>query len=217
MTERRWYLAGLGLIWTLWAGTAAATEVEVVGLFPNKAVVVVDGRRHVLAEGEATAGGVRLMNADSGGALLEVDGEQRYYPLGGRIGTTYRAPESTSVQVVRDNTGMYTTVGSINGRTVDFLVDTGASSVALSAPEARRLGIPYRLEGAPIYVNTASGRAQAWALRLAAVKVGGIELRNVDAVVIDNGGPERALLGMSFLGRIKTRHEGNVLFLEQTR
>ena len=217
MTERRWYLAGLGLIWTLWAGMAAATEVEVVGLFPNKAVVVVDGRRHVLAEGEATAGGVRLMNADSGGALLEVDGEQRYYPLGGRIGTTYRAPESTSVQVVRDNTGMYTTVGSINGRTVDFLVDTGASSVALSAPEARRLGIPYRLEGAPIYVNTASGRAQAWALRLAAVKVGGIELRNVDAVVIDNGGPERALLGMSFLGRIKTRHEGNVLFLEQTR
>ena len=217
MTERRWYLAGLGLIWTLWAGMAAATEVEVVGLFPNKAVVVVDGRRHVLAEGEATAGGVRLMNADSGGALLEVDGEQRYYPLGGRIGTTYRAPESTSVQVVRDNMGMYTTVGSINGRTVDFLVDTGASSVALSAPEARRLGIPYRLEGAPIYVNTASGRAQAWALRLAAVKVGGIELRNVDAVVIDNGGPERALLGMSFLGRIKTRHEGNVLFLEQTR
>lgn len=213
----RFVLFGLAIALLLSAGSAAGTDVQVVGLFPNKAVVLVDGRRHVLAVGETTPGGVRLLDADSGGALLEVDGERRYFPLGGRIGTTYRAPESTTVQVVRDNAGMYTTVGSINGRTVDFLVDTGASTVAISAVEARRLGIAYRLDGAPIRVKTASGQADAWALRLDSVKVGGIELRNVDAVVIEASSPEHALLGMSFLGRIKTRHEGNVLFLEQMR
>jgi aspartyl protease family protein len=197
-------------------GHALAVEsLYAVALFPGKAVLEVDGVRHTLAVGEASPEGVELISADSDRAVVRVGGVERELPLGGRIGGQFSSSEAPSVYVYRDRAGMFTTVGSINGQPVRFMVDTGASAVAISEVEARRLGIQYRLRGEEIRVRTASGIAPAHAVMLDRVKVGGIELRNVQGVVVEGEQPAVALLGMSFLSRLTTRNEGDAMVLER--
>ena len=103
----------------------------------------------------------------------------------------------------------------INGLPVGFLVDTGASSVAMNAGEARRLGIDFRVDGDSTYVSTASGVARAYRVRLDRVKVGAIELRNVEALVVDGSSPTEVLLGMSFLQRLELMNQGDHLTLRR--
>ena len=110
---------------------------------------------------------------------------------------------------------MFKTTGSINGYTVNFLVDTGASSIALNSNMAKRLGLQYKLKGDPTIVTTASGSVSAYSINLDRVKVGEIMLRNVAAVVIDGSEPSTPLLGMSYLGRLNIVNEGQVMKLEQ--
>jgi len=193
----------------------AAPDVRVVGLFSDRAVVLIDGRQHVLKAGQDGAEGVRLLAADSETALLEIDGREVEARLDGRITARKHTAEVQEVQVWRNSAGMYTTVGSINGLTVSFLVDTGASQVALNADEARRLGIDFRVSGTPIAVGTASGVAHGWAVTLATVKVGSLELRNVGAVVLEGNTPQHVLLGMTYLGRLEIDNDGRMMTLRK--
>ncbi|MBT2969476.1 MAG: aspartyl protease [gamma proteobacterium symbiont of Ctena orbiculata] len=195
--------------------TLAVERILVEALFTDKAMVSIDGVRRLLKLNQTSPEGVRLISASSSEAVLEVDGEQRSYPLGGHITTRFSKPELVTAKVWRNQAGAYTTVGTINGRTVNFLVDTGATAVAMHANQAKRLGISYRLEGNPIYVNTASGTAAAYDVVLDRVQVGDITLTNVRGFVIDNNGPGRVLLGMSFLNRVKMEDQGSVLILEK--
>ncbi len=109
---------------------------------------------------------------------------------------------------------MYQASGSINGYSVDMLVDTGASTVALNAATARRLGIDYE-NASPVVVRTASGMETAYRVQLDRVQIGEIYQRNVAAVVIDGPEPSRALLGMSFLRELDIDHRGDRLELRQ--
>lgn len=211
---RRWAL-GVGLLGLGLYGGVWAADVRVVGLFKDKAVISVDGRRHLLSRGERSPEGIGLVEADSRGAVLEIDGRRRRYTLDGRVGAVYETPQRARVQVVRDNAGMFTTVGGINGQTVNFLIDTGASAVAMGELQARRLGLAYRLEGEPTVARTASGPVRAWALRLDRVRLGGIEFRGVRALVVQGGPEDHVLLGMSFLNRLHLHRKGNVLVLEK--
>jgi aspartyl protease family protein len=193
----------------------ASPDVRVVGLFNGRAVVLIDGRQHVLRAGQGSTEGVRLLAADSESALLEIDGREIEARLDGRVTARKRTAEVQEVQVWRNSAGMYTTVGSINGLTVTFLVDTGASQVALNANEARRLGIDFRVRGTPTAVGTASGVARAWAVTLDTVKVGSLELRNVGAVVLEGNTPQHALLGMTYLGRLEIDNDGRLMTLRK--
>ena len=186
-----------------------------VGLFSDRAVLLIDGRQHVLRAGQSSPGGVRLLAADSESALLEIDGREVEARLDGRISARKRTAEVQEVQVWQNNAGMYTTVGSINGLPVSFLVDTGASQVALNADEARRLGIDFRVSGTPAAVGTASGVVRAWAITLDTVKVGSLELRNVGAVVLEGNTPQHALLGMTYLGRLEINNDGRLMTLRK--
>ncbi|NNJ94139.1 MAG: TIGR02281 family clan AA aspartic protease, partial [Halobacteria archaeon] len=103
--------------------------------------------------------------------------------------------------------------GAINGLTVPFLVDTGASTVAMNSAQARRLGIDFRVDGEPATVVTASGRTDAWKLKLRSVKVGALEVKGVEAVVIDGEQPATTLLGMSYLGRVEINNDGQLMTL----
>lgn len=193
----------------------AAPDVRVVGLFNDRAVVLIDGKRRLLKAGQTSPEGVKLISATSESAVLEVDGRRMTGALDGRISARTRTAAVKEFQVWRDTRGMYTTVGSINGLTVSFLVDTGATQVAMNAGAARRLGIDYRVVGNPSAVKTASGVAKAWSVTLASVKVGDIMLRNIGAVVLDGAQPEQVLLGMSFLGRLEIDNDGHLLTLRQ--
>ncbi|GAB3380928.1 retropepsin-like aspartic protease family protein [Azotobacter armeniacus] len=214
MLRFRWFAASLPLAFA--ASLAAALQVRVVGLFPGAAVVSVDGRRQLLKVGQEGPGGVRLIAADSRSALLQVDGEERRYELtrdyGERDG--FAPPGKARLGVARGEGGHYWVAGSIGGQSVQFLVDTGATTVALSESQARRLGIDYRVGGRPVRVSTANGTAQGWQVKLNRVKVGTLEVLGVEAVVLQGDSPSTALLGMSFLSRVRWRDEQGMLMLE---
>lgn len=202
-----------GCLALLAAAAMATPDVRVVGLFSDRAVVVIDGQQHILRVGGRSVQGVRLIKADSNAAVLDVDGERMTARLDGRVTRAKPVAPRTSVQVFRNAHGMYTSVGAINGLPVPFLVDTGASSVAMNADQARRLGIDFRVVGERVTVVTASGNTPAWRVVLDSVKLGDIEARNVPGVVIDGAEPSTTLLGMSFLNRLEISNDGQVMSL----
>ncbi len=197
------------------AGTAAVSKITVVGLFKDTAIVVIDGTRRLLRSGDTSPEGVTLVSATSSEAVLEIDGERKRYGLGGQIGGSYARSEQPKVRIWPTPNHMYLVTGSINGFPVDFIVDTGATLVSLSGREARRLGIDYRVVGTPGHSSTASGIEKIYLVKLDKVRVGDIELRNVQGAVHDGDFPPSTLLGMSFLGRLTMRQEGQVLELEK--
>ncbi len=197
------------------AGAQAATKVTVVGLFKNTAIVVIDGTRRLLRSGDTSPEGVKLISATSSEAVLEIDGEQKHYGLGGQIGGSYARPERAKVRIWPTPDRMYVVLGSINGFPVKFIVDTGATLVSLSGREAKRLGIDYRVVGTPGRSSTASGIEKIYVVNLDKVKVGDIEIRNVRGAVHDGDFPPATLLGMSFLSRLTMRQDGLVLELEK--
>ncbi len=193
----------------------AATSVQVVGLFPGAAVLSVDGQRKLVRVGQTGPAGVQVVSVDSRSAVLRVDGVERSYGLSREYNTAgVAAPQKQTLSIARSNGGHYWAEGAINGRAQQFLVDTGATSVALNENHARRLGIDYRTRGQPIQVSTASGTAKGWRVTLDKVSVGSLQVLGVEAVVLEGASPSEALLGMSFLNRVGWRVENNLLVLE---
>jgi len=191
------------------------SHIEVMALFKNKAMVSINDKQHLLKVGDKATSGVKLIQASAKYAVLEVNGKRSKYNLGNRVRASYTKTEKKKVQIYRDGQGMFKTVGSINGYTVNFLVDTGASVIALNSALARRLGLQYKLKGEETMVATASGRALAYSVRLDQVKIGEIMLRNIDAVILEGNDPETPLLGMSYLGRLKMNNDEQYLELEE--
>lgn len=205
---------------------AAATQVQVVGLFPGAAVLNVDGQRKLVKVGQTGPGGVQVISADSKGAVLRVDGVERRYGLSreyapvsdsatpGAAPAPAPAPQRSQLSIARGNNGHYQVAGAINGHPVQFLVDTGATSVAMSENQARRLGLDYRVKGLPMKASTAGGTVNAWRVTFNSIKVGGLEVLGVEGAVVEGDAPVDVLLGMSFLNRVRWREEQGVLMLE---
>lgn len=206
-------LVGLFLFIPFSTSALAVETVHVMALFPGKAMVEVDGTNRLLKVGKASPEGLLLISSDSREAVIEIDGQQQSYQVGARFGGSFSAASKREVRIIRDNHGGYSTVGSINGRSVDMLLDTGASSVAMSSFEAKRLGIQYWLTGEKTIVSTASGYANAYKVTLDRVQVGEIGLNNVAAMVVEGGSPLSVLLGMTFLNQVEMKNEGNVMLL----
>ena len=193
----------------------ATTQIEVQALFGGKAIIMIDGQRRALAIGETSPEGVKLISADSKQAVLEVDGQQKSYQPGGAISLSYAKPKQLEETVYPDDRGMYRSVGTINGRTVRFLLDTGATTVAMNKSQAKKLGVDYRMKGERIVVSTASENVKGYRVRLKSVSLGKIKQRNVEAMVIDGDHPGPILLGMSFLGNLKVEKEGKAMTIRQ--
>lgn len=192
----------------------AVGSIEVQALFPGKAMLLIDGEAKVLSAGQIFSG-VKMISADSKATVLEIDGEQKTYTAGSAISMSYKKLENIREHIMADSRGMFFTHGSINGRSARFLVDTGATSIAMSSVDAKNLGIQYRMDGEHAQVSTASGLAHAWRIKLRSVKLGQLEQKNIDAMVIDGQFPEEVLLGMTFLERLKVTKESGKMTLEQ--
>jgi aspartyl protease family protein len=193
----------------------AAPRIEVQALLGGKAILMIDGQRRALSIGQTSPEGVKLVNADSKHAVLEVDGIAETYKPGGAISLSYAKPEHHEEKIYADNRGMFHSVGTINGRTVRFLLDTGATTVAMNKSQAKQLGVDYRMNGEPIVVSTASDHVKGYRVRLNSVSLGKIKQKNVEAMVIDGNHPGPVLLGMSFLGKLKVENAGGVMKIRQ--
>jgi aspartyl protease family protein len=106
-----------------------------------------------------------------------------------------------AAEVAKAADGHFWAEGQVNGKAVRFLVDTGATAVALTAEDAQRLGIDPKSLNYGYQVMTASGQARAAEVKLASVSIAGARVNDVDALVIEKGLPS-SLLGMTYLGRL---------------
>jgi len=206
--------AALIILLNMSVAWADVSKIIILGLFNDQAVVKIDEKQHILKVGKTNPTGVTLISANSRVAILEVGGVQAEYFLGSHIGSHYVAPPKQPVVSLWPTRGMYLTPGSINGYSVDFIVDTGASAIAINANTAKRLGIDYK-RGKAVGVRTASRIEMAYQVSLDLVQVGGIKLHNVSAMVLDGEEPMRALLGMSFLGQLDMQRSGERMDLKQ--
>jgi len=191
----------------------ASQEIVVQGLFSGKAVVLIDGQRRIIAVGETSPEGVKLIAADTARATLEIEGKQQDYSLGSPVSLNFTKADRIEERVYANERGMFMSLGSINSQSVRFLVDTGASTVAMNTTQAKRLGIRFKTEGEVSRASTASGFVKAYRVHLKTVSLGRIKRQNIEAMVIDGEHPGPILLGMSFLGDLKVEKAGNRLTL----
>jgi len=196
-----------------------AMDIMILGLFKDTVILRIDGVQHKLSKGQTSPEGVTLINADSDKAVLDIAGQRQAFTLGSHtrnISTRRSAGKQSGGEArIWSNRGMYTTVGTINGMPVNFLVDTGATWVAMSAEQARRLGINYRYAGKKGMAGTANGVTETYVVNLKSVRVGDIEVNNIEGAVIEGRGPDTVLLGMSFLSKVKMQHEDRLLLLSK--
>ncbi len=193
---------------------AQAVDVGLAGVFPGKALLTIDGGApRTVAVGTKTDEGVKVLSVDSDTATIEADGKKRMLRVGQNIGSQSSGEGGAKATLTADGSGHFVTSGSINGTTVRFLVDTGATMISLGAGEARRIGIDAS-KGQSAVVNTANGQAAVVRVKLDSVRVGDIVLNNVDALVHQQDMP-LALLGMSFLNRMEMQRDGQTMTLKK--
>ncbi len=192
----------------------ANAPVEVLGLFKDRAVLRVPGGRETMVRVGETEQGATLLSATAQGAKVRFQGQVYKLGLSRNVRGAFQSPKKTSVSLNADHQGQYRVTGQINNSQVRFLVDTGATVVALSSQQADQLGIDYR-SGQRGRVQTAQGIAQSHFVNLAQVSVGDVQAQNVRAAVIDGAYPRDVLLGMSFLQQVKMQQESGVLMLAQ--
>lgn len=192
----------------------AVDRIVILGLFKDKAVLEIDGKRQILSVGEHAGNGVTLIAANSNEAVLEIDGIRNSYTLGTHIGSSFREPESgTTVSIAPDSHGMYRVNGSINGHLSSFIVDTGATLITMNKHEARRFGIDYMRTGIKAVSSTASGIENIYVVNLRTVSVGDIQLETVPAAIHDSDYPEVILLGNSFLNKVSIKRDHQLMQL----
>ena len=206
----------LALSFLLSAGAAGAADININGVVGSKALVVIDGGKpRWITTGETTAEGIKLVGISGQSAVVEFGGKRQTLTLGQNerlSGGAAASAGTQSVTLMAGQGGHFVASGAINGVSVQFLVDTGASFISFSTSEAKRLGVNY-LNGQKGASSTANGIAPAYRIKLDEVKVGSITLNNVDAMVMVGDNLPVVLLGNSFLNRMEMKRDGEKMVL----
>jgi aspartyl protease family protein len=197
-------------------GSAAAADIALVGVIGDKAAVLaVDGGDPKTVKVGQSWRGISVLAVERDQATIEVDGKKRVL----QRGLHYRNADASGngrsmVTLAADTRGHFFIDGAVNRIPVRFMVDTGATMVALPQRDADRLGIDYRA-GRRAATRTANGIATVYLVKLDSIRIGDIELHNIDGLVHEGGGLEQALLGMSFLNRVSMQRDGGTMTLIQ--
>jgi aspartyl protease family protein len=198
------------------AAIAHAADVNLIGIFSNKATLMVDGGKpRTLAIGDSSPEKIKLLSVTADSAVVEIDGRRETLHMGNQRISGGRADGGTQRVVLSGDTkGHFVTTAVVNGVSLQFLVDTGATSVTISADDARRANVKYS-PAERIIMQTANGAAAAYRVRFDTIKLGDITLNNVEGLVLEGNalGGRFGLLGMSFLNRTDMKREGETLTL----
>lgn len=192
-----------------------AQSVAMTGSMGSKALLVVDGAPPKAVAAGDTHKGVKVLSVSGSEAVVEVKGQRLTVAMGGAPVSVKGSGTTGGTRIILNMGlgGHFMTQGQINGRAVNFMVDTGATSIAIGQADADRMGIRYK-EGVPTMVGTANGTAPAYRVNLNSVRVQDVEVYNVEALVLGVHMPY-ALLGNSFLGRFQMKRENDVLMLDK--
>jgi aspartyl protease family protein len=207
----------LPLLGLLAAASVHAQSVTLSGMVGSKALLIVDGSApKIVAAGEDFKG-VKVVSTQGDTAVLMVGGKRINVRVGdapASVGEQAGGKSSGSkIVLTAGDGGHFLAVGSINGKSVQFMVDTGATTVAMGSAEAKRMGIDYTT-GKPVRMNTANGQALGYLLTLNTVRIGDVEVQNVEAIVSQQSMPY-VLLGNSFLTRFSMRRDNDQMVLER--
>ena len=191
-----------------------AESVALAGMLGSKALLVVNGGTpKTVAAGEMHQG-IKVLSTTTDQAVIEQAGKRVTLRVGdapvstGGGGTISRG---TRIVLTAGSGGHFVTAGQINGKSVQFMVDTGATSIAMGAQDAERAGINYKA-GQMIGISTANGNTQGYRIKLNSVRIGDVEVFDVDAVVTPQAMPYM-LLGNSFLTRFQMTRENEQMTL----
>ncbi|MFT3857950.1 MAG: TIGR02281 family clan AA aspartic protease [Aquabacterium sp.] len=203
-------LAGLAAL----GGAAHAQSVAMSGGMGSKALLVINGGTPKALGAGDTHQGVKVVSVGRDQAVVEVAGKRQTVLLGAApvsIGGSGGGAGGTQIVLAAGPGGHFVTQGSINGRATQFMVDTGATSIAMGADEARRMGIPFE-RGERFYGSTANGNVVAYKVMLTSVRIQDVEVHNVEAAVLPQGMPY-ILLGNTFLSRFQMKRESDTMTL----
>jgi aspartyl protease family protein len=192
----------------------AETRLNVVGLFSNKALVTINGGApQSLAAGQIKDG-VKLISADSQAATFMVEGKRQTLKMGQAASVAGGGgPQNNNpVSLYADQAGHFLGNLSVNGVSLKYLVDTGATTVAFNSGDAKYAKIDYE-KGERIQMSTANGVVSAYLVKLNTLKIGTITLNNIEATVNEGGSPTVVLLGMSALNRLDMKRDNSIMTL----
>jgi aspartyl protease family protein len=194
----------------------AAGSVTLTGSIGSRAILIVNGNPpKTVAVGESYQG-VKLLSLQAEQAVVELDGKRVSLRMDTPVsigGGGSSGGGGNRVVLSADSRGHFMTQGAINGRPVTFMLDTGATSIALSADDAQRIGLDYS-KGQRVMMNTANGTTSGYKLRLQSVRVGDVEVYDIDAIVSPQAMPF-VLLGNSFINRFSMRRDADQMVLEK--
>lgn len=214
LTARATAAAGLTVL--LWTAAVQAQSVALAGMMGSKALLVVNGTAPKTVAAGETHQGVKVVSTSGDQAVLEQSGKRHTLRVGDApvsMGASASSGRGTRISLTESSGGHFMTAGQINGRAVQFMVDTGATSIAMSTADAERAGISYK-SGQAVQISTANGTAQGFRIKLNSVRVGDVEVYDVDAVVTPQPMPF-LLLGNSFLTRFQMKRENNLMTLDK--
>lgn len=214
----RWFCpAVLLLAFAFGHGAAQAQSVALAGMLGSKALLIVDGTPPKTVAAGETHQGVKVISTSGDQAVIEQDGRRRTVRVGDAPvslgGSGASAGRGTRIVLNEGSGGHFMTAGQINGRAVQFMVDTGATNIAMSALDADRAGIAYK-NGQRVRMTTANGITDGFRIKLNSVRVGDVEVYDVDAIVTPEPMPF-LLLGNSFLSRFQMRRENTLMTLDK--
>ncbi|MDB5871834.1 MAG: hypothetical protein JWQ07_1276 [Ramlibacter sp.] len=199
------------------AAAFAVQSVTLQGMLGAKALLIVDGSAPKTVGAGETHLGVKVISTSGDQALVEIDGKRHTLRVGEAPasvgGNGGAASRGSRIVLTAGSGGHFFTQGAVNGQAVQFLVDTGATSVAMSVRDAQRLGLNYKA-GQQGYSSTANGTVAVWRVKLSSVRVGDVEVFDVDASVLPVDMPY-LLLGNSFLTRFQMKRENDQMVLER--
>ena len=197
------------------SAAAQAQSVSMAGSLGTRALLVIDGKPRQVAVG-TTVDGVKLLSVTNNDALVEVNGQRVALQLGGspaNLGGAASAGTGDKIVLTSVSGGHFVTSGTVNGSAVRFFVDTGATTVTMGAADAERIGLDYK-KGQLGYTSTANGVIPAYRVMLSSVRIGDVQVYNVEATVLPSSMPYM-LLGNSYLDRFQMRRENDRLTLEK--
>ncbi len=213
MAKKIQWLLAMAVLFALSA--YADTRVNVVGLFNDKALLMINGVGPQSIRAGQTVNGVKLISANSDSATLLIEGKRQVLKMGQGVSAAAAATGSevnAPVNLFADSRGHFYGNLQINGATLKYVVDTGATTVALNSGDAKYAKIDYE-KGEKVPVSTANGIVTAYMVKLNTLKIGTIVLNNVEATVNEGGSPSEVLLGMSALNRLEMKRENSVMTL----